>query len=102
MAINNTLVGTSATAVFTASGNQATTAIFFMNENGGTRTLDVHLVPSGGSAGVTNKILKAISVTAGNTYVINTEKIVLANGDSIQAIASHVDSIHATVSSVAI
>ena len=102
MAISQATVGTSATTIFTAVGNNATTAMFFMNDNGSTRQLTVFVVKSGGTAGSTNTITKAIDVTGGNTYVINTEKIVLANGDTIQALASHASSIHATVSSVSI
>tara|TARA_B100001057_G_C22595085_1_gene850547 strand:+ start:73 stop:381 length:309 start_codon:yes stop_codon:yes gene_type:complete len=102
MAISQATVGTSATTIFTSVGNTATTAMFFMNDNGSTRQLTVFIVKSGGTAGSTNTITKAIDVTGGNTYVINTEKIVLANGDTIQALASHAASIHATVSSVSI
>ena len=102
MAISQATVGTSATTLFTSVGNTATTAMFFMNDNGSTRQLTVFIVKSGGTAGATNTITKAIDVTGGNTYVINTEKIVLANGDTIQALASHAASIHATVSSVSI
>ena len=102
MAISQATVGTSATTIFTSVGNTATTAMFFMNDNGSTRQLTVFIVKSGGTAGATNTITKAIDVTGGNTYVINTEKLVLANGDTVQALASHAASIHATVSSVSI
>tara|TARA_Y100000385_G_C12502438_1_gene387735 strand:+ start:31 stop:339 length:309 start_codon:yes stop_codon:yes gene_type:complete len=102
MAISQVLVGTSATTIFTSSGNNATTAMFFMNDNGSARDLTVFIVKSGASAGTANTITKAIEVTGGNTYVINTEKIVLANGDSIQALASATNSIYATISTVSI
>jgi hypothetical protein len=102
MTIQSTLVTGSATTIFTSSGNTATTAIFFMNNNGSARTLDLHIVLNGQSAAVTNKILKAISINGGDTYVVNTEKLVLSNGDTIQAVASEVDSIYATISSVSI
>ena len=102
MTIQSTLVTGSATTIFTSSGNTATTAIFFMNNNGSARTLDLHIVLNGQSAAVTNKILKAISINGGDTYVVNTEKLVLSNGDTIQAVASTVDSIYATISSVSI
>tara|TARA_R110001592_G_scaffold102220_1_gene288790 strand:- start:301 stop:609 length:309 start_codon:yes stop_codon:yes gene_type:complete len=102
MAISQATVGTSATTLFTSVGNTATTAMFFMNDNGSTRQLTVFIVKSGASAGTTNTITKAIDVTAGNTYVINSEKLVLANGDTVQALASHAASIHATISSVSI
>ncbi len=102
MAISQATVGTSATTLFTSVGNNATTAMFFMNDNASTRQLTVFVVKSGGTAGAANTITKAIDVTAGNTYVINTEKIVLSNGDTIQALASHASSIYATISTVSI
>ena len=95
-------VGTSATTVYTSSSTSALTCMFFMNENASARTLDLHVVKSGDTAGVTNKIVKQISIDGGDTYVINLEKIVLDNGDTMQAIASNASSVYATVSSVAI
>lgn len=102
MAITQTAVGTSATTVFTSVNNMATTALFFMNNNGSARNLTIHVVKSGASAAASNVIVKAIAVAGGDTYVINTEKLVLANGDTVQAVASAADSIYATVSAVSI
>ena len=95
-------VGTSATTVYTSSGTTAITCMFFMNDNAAARTLDVHVVQNGGSATASNKIVKALSVDGGDTYVINIEKLVLSNGDTVQALASVGSSIYATVSSVTI
>ena len=93
-------VGTSATTVYTSSGVTAITCMFFMNENGTARTLDVHVVKSGASAATTNKIVKTITIDPADTYVVNLEKLVLDNGDTIQCIASAASSIMPTVSSV--
>jgi len=95
-------IGTSATTVYTSSGQTALTCLFFMNDNATARTLDVHVVQSGGSASATNKIVKAISIDGGDTYVINLEKLVLDNGDTIQCVASNASSVYGTVSSVTI
>ncbi len=102
MAITQALVGTSATTVFTSVNNMATTALFFMNDNASGRNLTIHVVKSGASAAASNVIVKAITVNGGDTYVVNTEKLVLANGDTIQAVASASNSIYATVSAVSI
>ena len=103
MAISqNGAVGTSATTVYTSSGTTAITCMFFMNDNASARTLDVHVVKSGASATASNKIVKALSVDGGDTYVINLEILVLSNGDTIQALASVGSSIYATISSVTI
>ncbi len=95
-------VGTSATTVYTSSGTTAITCMFFMNENGTARTMDVHVVQSGASAATTNKIVKTITIDPADTYVVNLEKLVLSNGDTIQCIASAGSSIMPTVSSVTI
>ena len=58
MALSQQLVGTSATTVYTSSGDSATTSIFLMNDNAASRTVQVYLVPNGGTAGVTNQIIK--------------------------------------------
>ena len=102
MAISQATLGTGATTIFTSSGSNATTAMFFMNDNVSARTLNVHVVQSGGTAGTTNKIIIAVNIDGGDTYVINTEKLVLGNGDTIQASASAGSSIYATVSHVSI
>ena len=95
-------VGTSATTVYTSSGTTAITCMFFMNDNAAARTLDIHVVQSGGSATVTNKIIKTITIDPADTYVINLEKLVLSDGDTVQCLASAGSSIYATVSSVTI
>jgi hypothetical protein len=100
MAIAQATIGTGATTVYTSSGESAVTAIFFMNDNASARTLDLHVVKSGDTLAATNKIVKTITIDPADTYVINTEKIILANGDMIQAVASVGSSIHATLSHV--
>ena len=95
-------VGTSGTTVYTSSGTTAITCMFFMNDNASARTLDVHVVQNGGSASGTNKIVKAITIDPADTYVVNLEKLVLSNGDTIQCVASVGSSIYPTVSSVTI
>jgi len=102
MAISQQAVGTSATTVYTSTNTTAITCMFFMNDNAASRTLDVHVVKSGESLGTANKIVKTITIDPADTYVINIEKLVLDNGDTIQCVASAATSVYATVSSVAI
>jgi len=102
MAISQQAVGTSATTVYTSTNTTAITCMFFMNDNASSRTLDVHVVKSGESLGTANKIVKTITIDPADTYVINIEKLVLDNGDTIQCVASAATSVYATVSSVAI
>jgi hypothetical protein len=103
MAITHQTLSTSATTVYTSSGNTAVTAMFFMNNNASARTLDLYVVPNGGTAGTTNQIVKSLSIDPADTYVVNIEKIILANGDFIAATSSaDATSIFATISYVSI
>ena len=102
MAINQQLVGTSATTIFTAASESATTSIFFMNNNAAARVIQVYVVPNGSSAAVTTQIIKDLTLDPADTYIINSEKLILAAGDTIQCTASHASSIYATVSFVVI
>lgn len=60
-----------------------------VNTTGGAVTATIDLVDSGGSAGVTERIISARSISAGETYTC-PEAVghVLNNGDSIQGLAS--------------
>mgnify|MGYP003135325721 CR=1 FL=1 len=92
-------VGTGNTTMYTSTN---TTAMFFMNDNATARTLNIFVVQSGASPATTNQIIKAVSIDGGDTYVINLEKLVLDNGDTIVATASAGSSIYGTISSVPI
>jgi len=102
MALAKATLGTSIGTVYTSSGDSATTSIFFTNDNASARTIDVHLVANSGTADATNRIIKSLSINAGDTYIMSAEKIVLSNGDTIQALCSHASSVYATVSYVGI
>jgi hypothetical protein len=56
------------------------------------------LVPSGGTANVLNKIYSNVTITAGDTLVVETEKIIFSSGDTLRANASANSAINATVS----
>lgn len=102
MAISQQEVGATATTVYTSTNTTAITAMFFMNDNAAARTLTIHVVKNGDSASTANTIVKNINIDPADTYVINTEKLVLDNGDTIQCTASAASSIQATLSSVTI
>jgi spore coat protein U-like protein len=71
---------------------------YFCNYSSSPANLSVHLVPSGGSANVLNKIYSNVTITAGDTLVVETEKIIFSSGDTLQANASANSAINATVS----
>ena len=84
MAITNFEVGTSTSvAAFTASGNVAVTVIYICNTSGAAGDVDIYVVPSGETAGTKHQIYKDLGISAGDTYILDTEKLILANGDRI-------------------
>lgn len=96
MAIAQQLVGTSPTTIYTSSGETATTAVFLLNDDAGAVTVQVYVVPNGGSAGTSTQIIKNLSIDAADTYILQQEKFILSNGDTIQVTADTLNSIYAT------
>jgi hypothetical protein len=102
MAIAQATITTSTATLFTSSGTNAITALYLMNDHSGTVTVQLHIVPSGDLIGNANKIIKDLPIASGDTYVIDTERLVLGNGDKIQATAD-VDSVcYSTISYVGV
>lgn len=102
MALSRSTLTASASAVYTSSGNNAVTTMYLCNYSVTDRTVSIYLVPSAGSAGDSNIIYKDVSIAAGDTYIIDTERLVLANGDMVQALASATSSVTMTVSYVGV
>jgi len=92
MALAQQTLGLTPTTIFSSTGTTTTTAVYFMNDSAGTVNIQVYLVISGASAGTTNKIMKDLPISAGDTYVLDTERLVLSDGDTIQA-QSDVDAV---------
>jgi hypothetical protein len=102
MALAKKTLTTSISTVYTSTNDSATTSIFFTNDNASARTISVYLVANSGSADATTRIIKDLSIDGGDTYILSAEKIVLANGDTIQASCESATSVYATVSYVSI
>ena len=102
MAITNSqLSATAKTEVFVGSGENAITCIILCNTSLTTdATVSVWAVPAAVAAGPANMILNEISVPAGETFSMDTERFILSDGDSIQAQASQDLIVTATVSYV--
>ena len=92
MSIEQQTITTAGATLYTSTNSSAITAMYFMNNHSGTVVIQLHVVKSGGSISTANKIIKDLSIAAGDTYVIDTEKLLLDNGDSIRATAD-VDSV---------
>lgn len=102
MAITSKALDITATTIYTSSGTNgdAVTTMYFCNRDSTTRTFSLYLVPSGGSANVNNIAYSNKTLTAGDTYIVDWEKLVLSTGDMIQATSNTANAIVASVSTI--
>ena len=96
------LTSTTANVLYgTASVNKAVTCIYFCNTTASTVAINLFAVPSGGT--VNNCVIyNNLSIAAADTAIIDMEKIILGDGDSIQANCSVNNAVAMTVSYVGI
>ena len=105
MALSQLTLATTANTVLISYGNTAVTTMYLCNYSASDVTVSVHLVQATegiAPADDTNIIYKNVPIAANDTYIIDTERLVLANGDSVQALASADTSITMTVSHVGV
>lgn len=104
MALKSTrLMTTGIEQVFLAVGQQAITTIYICNTTGSTVSVNVFAVSDGStSGGSENQIYSELEITANDTYVISTEKLILDDTDQIEAQANIADAVTVTVSSIEI
>ena len=102
MAITNSqLASATTTRLFLASSQQAITTMIFCNTDPVNDTsVDVYVVPYGKNANPTTQIMKGVPIPAGETFVLDTERLILEINDAIYAQASVDMIITATVSSL--
>jgi hypothetical protein len=95
---NTTLTSTPAPIISNTVGERAVTVIYLYNGDSTMRTIDLYAVPSGDSPSDGNKFYGALSIEPGDTYILDTEKLLLDNGDTVYGSASADDVVVATVS----
>jgi hypothetical protein len=114
MAITNNFIDATFTTIFTSSGTNAITSMIFCNYQdtdnisgtpGNVLTdadtfLDLHIVPNGGSASDENKVLHQLKIPGGETFIMDSERLVLDNGDTIVAQTTSPATISVTISSI--
>ena len=89
MAIKQRLATTTTTAldfVFQASADTALTSIHLCNVTSNDAVVNIYLLPSDGSTTVpteNNKIYNSLTIQGTDTYVIDTEKMIMSAGDKL-------------------
>jgi len=71
---------------FAATADTAVTSIHLCNLTNENATIDVYILPNDGSTTVpteNNKIYNSLTIPGTDSYIIDTEKMILANGDKI-------------------
>lgn len=105
MAIRSTrLLDTNPTQVFLAAGQQAITVMYICNTTSGTVNVNVNVINDDDStaSGIDNRIYSDLQITANDTYVLSTEKLILDDGNEIEVTADVSDAVTVTVSSIAV
>jgi hypothetical protein len=104
MAITNSLITTGAAAnVYVSSGSSAITAMYLCNIDTTARTFDIYVCPSGNTlTPASTRIYSGVQIQAGDTYVVDSEKLILSSGDMIKANTSGASAIAMTVSFIGI
>lgn len=104
MAIVNAQLGVTETDIFTASGTQAITVIYLCNTTNSDVTVSLWAVDNDDSTGAYdgNQIYNNLLLTGQETYVIDTEKMILDTSDKIVAAANVAGVVTATVSYITI
>ena len=88
MAITNFQVtATTGSAAYTASAETAVTTIHICNKTDGDGTIDVYVVPNGGSVSTDHLIYSQLTIKARDTYILDAEKLILETGAKIYIVA---------------
>ena len=89
MAIRQREAPTTITAgdhIYEATADTAVTSIHMCNITSSDATVNIYLLPEDGSTTVPteeNKIYNTLTISATDSYVIDTEKMILSSGDAI-------------------
>jgi hypothetical protein len=103
MSIARKLLTTSAQPVLTSSGDNAVVVAYFCNKGNASVNLNVYVTDTNdtnvSNVDYSNTIIySSIPITSGDTLILDMEKIILADGNALQANASVANSVVATVS----
>jgi hypothetical protein len=97
------LASTVTTVLYESFGQNAVTTMLFCNVTTSTNaTFDLFVVPftTSSHAGYLTQIIKGVSLPGTETFVFDTERLILEDGDKIYGQASNGGTITATISTV--
>jgi len=100
MAIQNVILGNGYNWVYTSTGQTALTAVYLCNSTPTTVSFNLYAVPNGAIPDVNNLIYFGVPIAGTDTYVIDTEKLIFGDNDSLVATISDAGSTTVTISSM--
>lgn len=86
MTLKSTVVSDTPTLIYRSTGCSAVTTIYICNASSATVHFNIYAVPTPDSPGTTNLIYHQIPLHCNDTYVMDTEKLVLENLDALYAV----------------
>ncbi len=104
MAIINSIVanvgGTAAANIYASAGNTAVTTIYLCNALNSVVTVNLFCVAGGANVAnpSRNMLYSNLQIAPNDTYVIDSERLLLGQGDHLRANASIANSVLATIS----
>lgn len=104
MPIQSTVLTTTAANVFasTTETGDVVSVMYFCNRSASPTTFDLHIVPAGQSATVNNIAYSNKTIASNDTYIVDMEKILLSQGDTLRARANTGNAVVVTVSTLGI
>ena len=103
MTIHNNLLGSgvaSNIAISAGANGDAVTTMYFCNTDSNPITFNLYVCPAGFEANGNNVVYSNKIISAGDTYVVDWEKLTLGYHDTLQANANVTNKIVATVSTI--
>lgn len=101
MATQSTILTLATSNIYTSSGNTVVSTMYFCNYGATAANLNIYMTSAGSTFSTTANIAyREVQIAAADTFVIDREKLVFANGDYIRANSG--GSISATVNYVGI
>ena len=83
--IQNKVINVADTTVFEAQKQSALTTVIFCNTGTKTDTLTVYIVKDKDTPSNNNIILNKLQLVADDTFVLDTERLILETGDALVA-----------------
>lgn len=88
MSLQSSYVTTTTSALYTSSGNTAAMTFYVSNYSANATTFSLWAVQSGQTPSNLNVLYSNVTVQGGDTYVIDTERLFLDNGDELYIYAN--------------